>query len=132
MASAAGATSAPGRPTRAIVETRVIQEVVYFVNGRRYQASVDLGRYEDRAAAVTATQAAERAGASIPLWVNASQPATPSRQPTPREAGYGQIAVFGLLGLLALPLGSSLIRSSGQRQGGSSANAQREPMPSHS
>lgn len=126
VASLNGATGTQGLPIR------VMQEVVYFVGGRRYQAAVDLGRFEDRAAAVAATQAAERAGTSIQVWVNVNQPATPSRQPAQREASYGEIAVFGLLGLFAVPLGSSLIRSSAPRQSETSANARPEPMPSHS
>lgn len=132
VASATGAGRTEVRPARTVAEARVIQEVVYFVNGRRYQASLDLGRFEDRAAALAAAQAAERAGSTLQLWVKANQPTTPSRQPAQRGAGYGKIAVFGLLGLFALPLGSSLIRSSGQRQGATSANAGAEPMPSHS
>lgn len=125
VASLAGSTSAQERTFR------VVQEVVYFVNGRRYQGSLDLGRFEDRASAVAAAQEAERTGASIRVWVHANQLAAPSRQPVQREAGYGQIALYGLLGLFAMPLGASLLRSSTRRQGSIATSGGPQPITSH-
>ncbi|MCC7343250.1 MAG: DUF3592 domain-containing protein [Bryobacterales bacterium] len=106
-----------GRQGHSYREHHVYQEVVYFVDGKRYSAALDRGQFESRAAALSALTQMESPGAEISVWANVNDPAQVVMQPVQREAGVGAIAVFALLGLFAFPFGVSIVRSSAKAAG---------------
>lgn len=106
-----------GPSARSTEAHRVYQELLYFVNGKRYSASLDRGQYESRAAALAALAHTESSGTQISVWANANDPAQVVLQPVQREAGAGAITVFALLGMFALQLGSTLVRSASNTAG---------------
>jgi hypothetical protein len=89
----------------------VYQELVYFVNGNRYSALLDRGQFGSRADALSAIAQLEASGSQISVWANENDFEQVILQPVQREAGAGAIAVFALLGMFALQLGSTLVRS---------------------
>lgn len=113
---------------------RVYQELVYFVKGSRYSASLDRGQFDSRANALAALAQCQGAGSRISVWANANDPAQVVLQPVRSEAGAGAISVFALLGMIALQLGSMLIRSVSNATGApvnSSSPAHTQPITTH-
>jgi hypothetical protein len=125
MNQISGATQSHPRPVR------VVQEVVYFLQGRRFQATLDLGVFEDRAAAIAAARQAETAGSSIDVWVDPQQLSVFRSKPSRRKTADGATVLYGFLGLLALPLGASLLRNLTRRQRPRTGSAQPHPLPTH-
>lgn len=125
MNQISGATHRHPRPVR------VVHEVVYFLQGRRFQATIDLGVFEDRAAAISAARQAEAAGSSIDVWVDPQQLSVFRSKPSRGETADGATVLYGFLGLLALPLGVSLLRNLARRQRPRTGSAQPHPLPTH-
>ncbi len=109
---------------------RVYQELVYFVDGNRYQGSLEIGRFENREAAAAFLKSAEAPGAKISVWVRVGSPDRIQRTATQQATSAGGITVFALLGLFSLQAGGSLIRSAGHKSNVASAVHVR-PITSH-
>lgn len=117
-----------GQNTRSGQEHHVYQELVYFVNGNRYSAFLDRGQFGSRADALSAMAQIESSGSQVSVWANVNDFEQVVMQPVQREAGAGAIAVFALLGLFALQLGSTLVRSASS----TAATPAASPSPLHS
>lgn len=94
---------------------RVYQELVYFVDGHRYQGSLEIGRFEDREAAVAFLKSSQRPGAKVSIWVRVGSPDHIQLTAAQKATSAGGITVFALLGLFSLQAGGSLIRSAGRK-----------------
>lgn len=123
-----------GRNALSPQEHHVYQEVVYFVDGKRYSSALDRGRFESRAAAFAALTETEAPGSQISVWANANDPAEVVMQPARREAGLGSVTVFALLGMFAFPFGISIVRSASNNAGVSAVRPGRyhsRPLTTH-
>ncbi|MDZ7639276.1 MAG: hypothetical protein U5J83_13665 [Bryobacterales bacterium] len=127
--------SASGLLNASATSHRVYHELVYFVKGNRYSASVESGTFATRADALASLARSTPGGSAMHIWVNAKDFSQALTEAPQREAGAGAITVFALLGLFALQLGATLIRSGlrGENSARESASSpiHSQPVASH-